>query len=350
MAVARLRTVVHGNPARRRASALGRGRRSMQNRARRKLSPAQIRAGFGGKRRQTAMRTRKNSEPMPRLIKHRAGSMGPRMARKWRAFKKKHPERAAAVERGNPRRRRQNFGEIVSFTTLGALNPAKGRRNRMAVAKRRPRRAAAHSNGARRNRPRKNAPARHMHASAQPHFRRSRAIRRKRPNPVRRHHQRNPSMGGFGGKVVDYAFLIGGAVGSSLLAQAVLGASNTGVMGYGADLVAGGLLAWGAKMLPATRKYAASIFGGSMVAVMLRAIRDYTPFGTYLSQAGLGNWGVGMYMPWNGVSPQRYIDPLNQSQVQIPSGWAPTTVVQSAKAPAGMGAVSIYDGSAQSIY
>jgi hypothetical protein len=144
-------------------------------------------------------------------------------------------------------------------------------------------------------------------------------------------------MGGsWGSEITNALFIVAGAVGSKLATQMVLGTNNTGVFGYAGNLAAGGLLAWLTKGVLKNPSAARAVFAGSVVQVVLRAIADYTPFGQYTSQLGMGD-----YMASNWVTPQRYVDGLNSAQVQIPSGWAPTTVVQSSGVPAGMGS---YDG------
>jgi hypothetical protein len=52
----------------------------------------------------------------------------------------------------------------------------------------------------------------------------------------------------MGGLVKTSVSVIGGAVGSKIIPQMILGASNTGIMGYLGNAISGGLLAWGAKM------------------------------------------------------------------------------------------------------
>ena len=144
-------------------------------------------------------------------------------------------------------------------------------------------------------------------------------------------------MGGsWGAELTQALYIIAGAVGSKLGAQMVLGSKNTGVLGYGANLGAGALLAWGTKAVLKNAAAARAVFAGSVVQVVLRLIADYTPFGQYTAQLGMGD-----YLASNWVTPQRYVDGLHSAQVQIPGGWAPT-VVASSGVPAGMGA---YDGS-----
>ena len=182
---------------------------------------------------------------------------------------------------------------------------------------------------------------------------------------VRRHHyvsrrQHNPdgaagtgTVQGIPGLVLDGLGVIGGLVGSRLLTQLVLGSNNTGVWGYVGNAFAGGVLAWGAHMLTKKPRLAGTIVTGTAAGIVARMLQDYTPLGTYLTQAGVGDYagggahGVGLYLPSNAVLPQRYVDAANSAQVVIPSGWAPTTVIQSSGAQAqGMGAM--HDGYAGS--
>lgn len=174
--------------------------------------------------------------------------------------------------------------------------------------------------------------------------------RGRRTKHNRRIHHRNPFGGGWGSEITNALFVIAGAVGAKLGTQWVLGASNTGVMGYGGNLAVGGVLALGYKALTKNTKAAAAIFSGAVVEVILRIISDYTPFGSYVSGLGMGD-----YFASNWVTPQRYTDALNSANVQIPAGWAPTTVIQSAAPPAHMAAAmgggmsGLYEGSG-SIY
>lgn len=126
-------------------------------------------------------------------------------------------------------------------------------------------------------------------------------------------------------------YTLGGLLGSKYAAQMVLGSSNTGVVGYAGNLVAGGLLAAGVNFGLKNKKGAQAVFVGSVIEVIVRLLNDYTPYGSYVSGLGMGD-----YLASNWVSPQRYTDALNSANVQIPGGWAPTTVVmQSAGAPMG---------------
>lgn len=119
-----------------------------------------------------------------------------------------------------------------------------------------------------------------------------------------------------GGLVKTAASVIGGAVGSKMIPQAVLGSKNTGVMGYLANVVSGGLLAWGAKAFMRDTAISQGILVGTAVQVILRVIGDNTQFGSFLSLSGLGD-----YMAWNGAAPQTLVDGLNSPEVRIDRGW-----------------------------
>ena len=117
----------------------------------------------------------------------------------------------------------------------------------------------------------------------------------------RRHARRNPG----GVNVMEYvklgASVVGGAVGSKLLTQAVMSASNTGITGYFGNLVATIALGWGAKMAFRDEKIAQGIVGGGLAQIIVRALSDNTPYGSVLSNAGVGDYQTN----WNFVWPQR---------------------------------------------
>ncbi len=257
---------------------------------RRKMSAKQIRY-FGTNRQKAALRANRGT--------HRPRS---------------HKRNTAHRKRTSPRAVRRNLGEQV-LLTLG--NPASKRRT---MAKARKHRARSRSNDP--GRKRTNDPGR----------RRSR--RRAQSNPRRRNiarqnravrhnrRRRNPMGGSWSAEVVQALYIIAGAIGSKLGAQMVLGTSNTGVMGYGANLAAGGILAWAAKGILKNDAAAKGIFAGAVVQVVLRLITDYTPFGQYASLQGVGD-----YMASNWVTPQRYVDGLHSAQIEMPSGWGPAPLV-----------------------
>lgn len=168
--------------------------------------------------------------------------------------------------------------------------------------------------------------------------------RRHRMNPARRHHhvmhrrhRRNPGGAGMG-RISDIAinavFVIAGALGSKLLTQMVLGSNNTGLIGYAGNAVAGGLLWFLVEKVMKNKNAANGIIAGTAVQIILRLINDYTPFGQYVSNLGMGDYQAQAF-----VTPQVLVDPYTNAQIQIPPGWAP--VIQ---APAKAGVGDLYGG------
>lgn len=300
------------NPARRNRRVKARRRNAGK---RRHMSAKQIRI-FGTKRQKAALkRSHKRNRPA---------------ARRAKAHRAVHRKRAV--------RRRRNPGEILSLT-LG--NPARKRRkNKMAARKRNRRRSHA------------SATRRHTRRRARRHnpVVRARRNRRVRHHRVTHRRRRNPGGVSLPNLFTDGLMVIGGLVGSRLLTQMMLGANNVGVWGYAANAAAGAALAAVAHMASKSPRVTNGIIVGTAAGIVARLFQDYTPFGSYLTQAGFGDYagggghGVGLYLESNAVLPQRYVDAVNSAQVAIPAGWAPTTVVQSAGA--GMG--SAYDGYAGS--
>ena len=259
-------------------------------RKRRKMSVKQIRF-FGSKRQKAALkahrpRTKKRNTARRTTVVHRA-------KRRNTAHRRRTSSRPA----------RRNLGEQI-LLTLG--NPASKRR---AMAKRRSKK----------------------HNPASVHHR-----RRPRHNRAVHHRRRNPMGGSWGAEITQALYIIAGAVGSKMGAQMVLGTSNTGFLGYGANLAAGGILAWLAKSFMKNDAAAKGVFAGAVVQVVLRLITDYTPFGQYASLQGVGD-----YMASNWVTPQRYVDGLNSAQIEMPDGWGPAPAVM---ASSGVNANSVAAG------
>lgn len=135
--------------------------------------------------------------------------------------------------------------------------------------------------------------------------------------------------------VAEMVSLGGGAVLGSTLpkvaSQFVLGGQNTGLLGYFSNLAGTFLLAWASSRFVRGKNGSTltmGIIAGGIGQVISRAISDYSILGSYGQQLGFGD-----YMVSNWVTPQRMVDGLNSAMVEIPSGWAPTTVIQ---APAGV--------------
>ena len=233
----RKRTVV--NPARKNAG------------GRKKLSPAQIAAGFGGKRRKAAAKTKRRHKPAARTNSARRAA----------------PKRKTVHRTAKRRTVRKNLGKIISFSLPTATKENKS------VAK------------VKRNKA----------------VKRNTSHRKTKMNTTkRRHSRRNPGVGDLTGLVSSAVFTIAGAVGTKYLTQAVLQSNNTGVMGYFGNLVGAFLLSWGVKSFMKNDKAAAAVLSGGIVQVVLRLIADYTPFGQYTSSLGMGD-----YLAQNFTTPQR---------------------------------------------
>ena len=224
-----------------------------KNAGRRKLSPAQKAAGFGGKRAKAAVKRRKPRHK-PAAVKHNKPKVRRNrpVARKANSgHRRRAPKKAA----------RRNVGKILSFELpkeLGGMaTTTKKNRSRKSKANSGPRRASRKNTGHR-----------------------------------RRGTRRNPSMGGLTDLATSSVFIIAGAVGSKYLTQTVLTTSNTGIMGYLGNLVSAFLLSWGVKAFMKNDKAAAAVLSGGIVQVVLRLIADYTPFGQYTANLGMGDYMV----------------------------------------------------------
>jgi len=138
--------------------------------------------------------------------------------------------------------------------------------------------------------------------------------------------------------------LVGGSV-PAMLSNAVLSTNNTGWVGYLSNLAGTLVLAWGASKVakgPSGQHFSLGILAGGIGATIKRIIGDYSLLGSYGSQLGMGD-----YMASNWVTPQRMVDGLHSAMVQIPGGWAPTTIVAPAAGGknAGMGSTGdLYGG------
>jgi len=150
-----------------------------------------------------------------------------------------------------------------------------------------------------------------------------RRARRGNPGYRRVHHRRrNPGLGNLTGIVTNAAFVIVGALGSKLGAQLILGANNTGWMGYAGNEAVGVGLWFFTEHVMKNKEASSGVIAGTVVEIILRIINDMTPFGQYVSGLGMGD-----YQAQSFVTPQVLVDPYNSAQIQIPNGWAPTTVV-----------------------
>lgn len=253
---------------------------------------------------------------------------------------------------GNPGRRRKrhsgahrkarNNPDILGFV----LSPMAGNpgRKRGSMAKRRANRGARrrkHNTARRRNPGMKMAARRNRSYGGVTH-------RRKRRNPgVRRHHRhhrRNPGMGGIGPDITNAIFVIVGALGSKLGAQAVLGSNNVGVVGYAGNAAVGAILWFLTEKVMKNRDAAKGVIAGTLVQIILRVINDYTPLGSLVSQLGLGDYQAQAF-----VTPQILANPMQNATIAIPQGWGAAPPMPSASAGAGQvsgksGMAGLYGG------
>lgn len=150
---------------------------------------------------------------------------------------------------------------------------------------------------------------------------------------MRVHHRRrrNPGFTGeIGGMITNAVFVVVGALASKLGAQALLGTSNVGVTGYAGNAAVGGVLWFLADKVMHNKAAANGILAGTLVQILLRVINDYTPFGSYVANLGMGD-----YQAQSFVTPQVLVDPWRSAQIQIPGGWGASAPMPVAGAGAG---------------
>lgn len=153
--------------------------------------------------------------------------------------------------------------------------------------------------------------------------------------------RRNPGrMGSLTGIVTNAVFVLVGALGSKLGAQLILGSNNTSWVGYAGNAAVGVGLWFLTEHVMKNKEASAGVIAGTVVEIILRIINDMTPFGSYVSGLGMGDYQMQSF-----VTPQVLVDPYNSAKIQIPNGWAPTTVVAApanasgGMVPSGMGSM-----------
>jgi len=234
-------------------------------RSRRKMSAKQIRH-FGTKRQKAALKAKrhapakKRSNPSPRRAVRRCVA----------------PRKAVARKRPNTshRRRTKRNPELVSFL-LG--NPAKRSSKGMARSRRKTKKRAAS---------RSNAGTRRRRTVKAVSYRRRRS---------------NPGMGSIGSPkawVMGGAGALAGFVGSAAVPQLLLGTGNTGIAGYAATAAAAiGLGLLSNFLLPRQTAVTVGVIAGGFGNLLRRVISDQTPFGSYVSNTGMGDYMVANWGP-----------------------------------------------------
>lgn len=239
-------------------------RRNRKRRNKRKMSRKQI-AIFGTKAQKAALKRRKTRHNRPKTKAHRPRTR-PRTAPRKR------------------RRARKNVASIITASLpLAGLNPHRKHKK------------------ARPNRKRKGIMARPRKRKKSAGHKRSYARRRPAHNPRRRRRNRrytrhmhrprpNPGMSGITQLFIDAGWTAVGGVGSRTLTQFALGSSNTGIMGYGANLLSGLLISWGVRSFLKNGPAGNYVIIGTLLGIIFRAVQDFTPFGQYASLSGLGDF------------------------------------------------------------
>lgn len=234
----------------------GKGKRMAKSR--RKMSAKQIKH-FGTKRQKAALKARRHAPAKKRNTAVRRAAPRKNVARK----------RTTTTHR----RRTKRNPELVSFL-LG--NPAKRSNKGMARSRKKTKRAASHRSNA--------------------------GTRRRRTIKAVSHRRRhNPGMGSIGSPktwVMGGAGALAGFVGSAAIPQMFLGAGNTGVAGYAAT--AGAAIALGLLshfLMPRQLAVTAGVVAGGFANLLRRVITDQTPFGSYVSQTGMGDYMVANWGP-----------------------------------------------------
>jgi len=241
------------------------------------------------------------------------------------------PSRKSYKRTGSHHATRSNTGGEIFAYNLATGNPGARKGSSMAT---KAKKKYTKKPGSKSRKYKKNTGAKHYGGAAH------RKVKRYRRNV-------GSGVGSVGSLVTTGTFALVGALGSKLGAQLVLGTNNTGVFGYGANLAAGGALWFVANNLMKNRTAAHGILIGTVIQVILRALNDYTPFGSYVANLGMGDYQMQSY-----VSPQILIDPVTSADIRIPNGWgSPAPAIAAPPAASkGMKGVSVYDNMAGASY
>ena len=140
---------------------------------------------------------------------------------------------------------------------------------------------------------------------------------------------------------------------TKLITQMVLQANNTGWIGYGVSALVGAVLWFATDKTLHNPAASAGIIAGTVVQIIIRLINDYTPFGQYVSQLGMGDYQAQAFL-----TPQVLVDPYNSAQIQFPAALrammappaAPSTAANMSKAAGVSGFDPLYSGARSELY
>ena len=98
--------------------------------------------------------------------------------------------------------------------------------------------------------------------------------------------------------VMGGAGALAGFVGSAAVPQLLLGTGNTGIAGYAATAAAAiGLGLLSNFLLPRQTAVTVGVIAGGFGNLLRRVISDQTPFGSYVSNTGMGDYMVANWGP-----------------------------------------------------
>jgi hypothetical protein len=121
-------------------------------------------------------------------------------------------------------------------------------------------------------------------------------------------------MGGVTGLLTSAAYAVGGAVASKYLTQMVLGASNTGYVGYAANIAASFVGGKALGMFTKNKQAENSFILGGFIMTLIRFLSDQTPLGATLQNAGLGDYEASTWL-----TPARYVNAATSAVVDLPT-------------------------------
>lgn len=161
-------------------------------------------------------------------------------------------------------------------------------------------------------------------------------VSKKKKNPamvVQHRKMRRNTGGNVGGLVIGAILTVLAAVVSKVGAQALLAEKNTGPIGYLANAGVGAALYFGASRMTRNPAVLNGIASGTVVQIVLRGVGDFTPWGEYTKNLGVGDYQAQWF-----VAPQVLTDPNRSAQIQVPQGWGPGPSLPPAMIAAASGA------------